>query len=57
MSCVCVVCTYRDDGDDKAHARLENMSTAELGGDDPVISKGATSGQKKGKKKKTFDDM
>lgn len=54
---VCGACTCRDEGDDKTHAGLENMSTAELGGDNPAISKGVVSGQKKGKKKKTFDDM
>ena len=46
----------RDDGEEKSHARLEDMSAAEVGGDNPVINRGAVGGRKKGKKK-TFDDM
>ena len=33
------------------------MSSADIGEDNPVISGGATGGKKKGKKKKTFEDL
>lgn len=42
----------RDDGEERG---LDDVSTAEVVGENPV--RGAAGGQKKGKKKKTFGDM
>ena len=47
----------RDDGEERAQIGLDDVSTGDGVGENPVISRGATGGQKKGKKKKTFEDM
>lgn len=47
---------YRDEGEEGATAGLGDMSTAEAGGENPVIS--SRGARKKGKaKKKDFDDL
>ena len=51
----CVHVSSRDDGDERTPVGLDDVSDGV--GENPVISRGATGGQKKGKKKKTFEDM
>ena len=44
----------RDDGEERG---LDDVSAGDGVEENPVISRGATGGQKKGKKKKAFEDM
>ena len=47
----------RDDGDEKAGAGLDDVSTSQPGEDNPVVDRGMASGKKKSKAKKAFNDM
>lgn len=55
--CSLMCISRRDEGDEKSPPGLDAMSTSEVGGDNPIINRGATGGQRKGRKKKAFEDM
>lgn len=57
MTDVVVYVRCRDDGDEKAGAGLDDVSTSQPGEDNPVVNRGMASGKKKSKAKKAFNDM